>query len=107
MSDNIKVAIKVRPLIKREQDEKLPIQWIVEENAMVRIDPETKKRGDAKFQFGELNLKYLFSESHRISFEMKINLFITSILLFHTFNYSLFIYNFFSRINLINSYFYA
>ncbi|KAK0164624.1 hypothetical protein PV328_003234 [Microctonus aethiopoides] len=51
MSDNIKVAIKVRPLIKREQDEKLPIQWIVEENAMVRIDPETKKRGDAKFQF--------------------------------------------------------
>ncbi|KAK0182718.1 hypothetical protein PV327_000826 [Microctonus hyperodae] len=51
MSDNIKVAIKVRPLIKREQDEKLPIQWIVEENAMVRIDPETKKRGDTKFQF--------------------------------------------------------
>lgn len=52
MSDSIQVAIKVRPLIKREKDESLPIQWAVVDNAIVPVDPE-KKRGEISFQFGE------------------------------------------------------
>lgn len=52
MSDSIKVAIKVRPLIKREKDDNLPIQWIVQENSIVSTDLEMKKRGDGRFIFG-------------------------------------------------------
>lgn len=52
MSTNIKVAIKVRPLIKREKDDSLPIQWIVQENSIVSTDPETRRRGDGGFRFG-------------------------------------------------------
>ncbi|XP_034941267.1 kinesin-related protein 4-like [Chelonus insularis] len=51
MSDNIKVAIKVRPLIKREEDERLPIQWTVEGNSISQIDPETQKRSETQFHF--------------------------------------------------------
>ena len=51
MSDSIQVAIKVRPLIKREKDDNLPIQWAVVDNAIAPIDPG-KKRGDCCFQFG-------------------------------------------------------
>ncbi|KAJ8676006.1 hypothetical protein QAD02_011792 [Eretmocerus hayati] len=53
MSDSIQVAIKVRPLIKREKDENLPIQWAVVENAIVPTDPE-KKRGESSFQFDHI-----------------------------------------------------
>lgn len=52
MSDSIKVAIKVRPLIKREKDDNLSIQWIVQENSIVSTDLEIKKRGDGRFIFG-------------------------------------------------------
>lgn len=55
MSDSIKVAIKVRPLIKREEDENLPIQWVVQGNTIVATDVEFKKRGDSGFQFGTKN----------------------------------------------------
>lgn len=52
MSDSIQVAIKVRPLIKREKDENLPFQWTVSDNVIVPVDPE-KKRGEGGFQFGK------------------------------------------------------
>lgn len=51
MSDSIQVAIKVRPLIKREKDENLVTQWTVKDNTIAPIDP-AKKRGDHCFQFG-------------------------------------------------------
>jgi hypothetical protein len=51
MSDSIQVAIKVRPLIRREKDENQQIQWDVIDNVIVPIDPE-KKRGESRFQFG-------------------------------------------------------
>ncbi|EFN84609.1 Centromeric protein E [Harpegnathos saltator] len=54
MSDSIKVAIKVRPLIKREKDENLPIQWVSQGNAIVAVDTEIKKRGDGGFQFDHI-----------------------------------------------------
>ncbi|XP_015428418.1 PREDICTED: centromere-associated protein E-like [Dufourea novaeangliae] len=54
MSDSIKVAIKVRPLIKREKDENLPIQWIVQGNSIVSTDTEMKKRGDGGFCFDHI-----------------------------------------------------
>ncbi|XP_047364114.1 centromere-associated protein E-like [Vespa velutina] len=54
MSDSIKVAIKVRPLIKREKDENLPKQWIVHGNYIVSTDAEMKKRGDGGFHFDHI-----------------------------------------------------
>lgn len=53
MSDNIKVAIKVRPLIKREKDDRLVEQWITENNCIQQIDPESNRRADARFHFGK------------------------------------------------------
>jgi len=52
MSDSIKVAIKVRPLIKRERDENLAIQWSIHGNTITAIDTELRKRGDGGFEFG-------------------------------------------------------
>ncbi|XP_052859852.1 centromere-associated protein E-like [Anopheles cruzii] len=37
-SDNVKVSIKVRPLIKREKDSKLTSQWRVRDNAIAMVD---------------------------------------------------------------------
>ncbi|KAL2711624.1 kinesin-related protein 4 [Vespula squamosa] len=54
MSDSIKVAIKVRPLIKREKDENLPKQWAVQGNYIVSTDAEMKKRGDGGFHFDHI-----------------------------------------------------
>ncbi|XP_078032758.1 uncharacterized protein LOC144467717 [Augochlora pura] len=54
MSDSIKVAIKVRPLIKREKDDNLPIQWVVYGNSIVSTDTELKKRGDGGFCFDHI-----------------------------------------------------
>ncbi|XP_076243919.1 uncharacterized protein LOC143185079 [Calliopsis andreniformis] len=51
---NIKVAIKVRPLIKREKDENLAIQWVVQDNSIVSTDNEMKKRGDGRFYFDHI-----------------------------------------------------
>lgn len=52
MSDSIKVVIKVRPLIKREKDDNLAIQWIVQDNSIISTNEEIKKRGDGRFYFG-------------------------------------------------------
>lgn len=52
-SDSIKVAIKLRPLIKREKEHNLQSQWIVKNNWIIPIDQETRKRTDG-FQFGKL-----------------------------------------------------
>uniref|UniRef100_A0A182SY47 Kinesin motor domain-containing protein n=1 Tax=Anopheles maculatus TaxID=74869 RepID=A0A182SY47_9DIPT len=38
MSDNVKVSIKVRPLIKREKDSKLTSQWRIRDNTIASID---------------------------------------------------------------------
>ncbi|XP_070156906.1 kinesin-related protein 4 [Polyergus mexicanus] len=54
MSDSIKVAIKVRPLIKREKDENLLMQWMVQANNIVATDAELRKRGDCGFQFDHI-----------------------------------------------------
>ena len=48
MSDNIQVAIKVRPVINREGNE--PLQWSVSGNTITPTD--SKRRGEAGFQFG-------------------------------------------------------
>lgn len=37
MSANINVAIKVRPLIKREKDQKLTSQWHIKNNSITCI----------------------------------------------------------------------
>lgn len=54
MSDNITVAIKVRPLIKREQDERQQIQWVVGENSITQIDCDTRKLAETEFRFGKI-----------------------------------------------------
>lgn len=54
MSDSIKVAIKVRPLIKREKDENLPKQWTIQGNYIVSTDAEMKKRGEGGFHFDHI-----------------------------------------------------
>ncbi|XP_015606250.1 kinesin-related protein 4 isoform X2 [Cephus cinctus] len=46
MSDNIKVAIRVRPLIKREKDDGLPVQWQVQGNSIIR--------GEGRFSFDHI-----------------------------------------------------
>uniref|UniRef100_A0A182NJ19 Kinesin motor domain-containing protein n=1 Tax=Anopheles dirus TaxID=7168 RepID=A0A182NJ19_9DIPT len=38
MSDNVKVSIKVRPLIKREKDSKLTPQWRIRDNTIISCD---------------------------------------------------------------------
>ncbi|XP_045763607.1 kinesin-related protein 4-like isoform X2 [Maniola jurtina] len=45
MSDNIKVVVKVRPLIRREIEDKLLLQWRVVNNALVQIDQNGRESG--------------------------------------------------------------
>nr|XP_026491082.1 centromere-associated protein E-like isoform X1 [Vanessa tameamea] len=45
MSDNIKVVVKVRPLISREIDDKLGYQWRVNNNTLYQIDQNGKDCG--------------------------------------------------------------
>ena len=53
MSDSIKVAIKVRPLISSEKEENLQMQWEVQNNnAIVSLDADLRKRNENGFQFG-------------------------------------------------------
>ena len=87
MSDSIQVAIKVRPLIKREKDENLQIQWAVVENVIVPIDPE-KKRGESGFQFGKISDELLI-----ILLRVKLSICNLVILLF-TYNLFTCIFNF-------------
>lgn len=56
MSVNIKVAIKVRPLIKREITQKLVSQWCVRENTIGPYD-----LGADPFQYGLYLEKKKFS----------------------------------------------
>lgn len=65
MSASIQVAIKVRPLIKREEDENLPIQWSVQDKCITPLDPELKKRGEGGFHFGKYNGFAFFSSNQR------------------------------------------
>ncbi|XP_076050330.1 uncharacterized protein LOC143030935 [Oratosquilla oratoria] len=46
MSDNIIVAVRVRPLITREESDKNKIHWEVDEikNSIVQIDPSSRKK---------------------------------------------------------------
>lgn len=52
MADNIKVAIKVRPLIKREKENQFESQWEIKENTIVQSDGGAHE----PFRFGKLNI---------------------------------------------------
>lgn len=52
MSDNIKVVVKVRPLIPREIDEKLSYQWRINNNTLYQIDLSGRDVGPS-FTFGK------------------------------------------------------
>jgi hypothetical protein len=52
MSDKIKVAIKVRPLIDREESEGLVSQWEVKNNSIFQKDTIGKYR--ESYSFGKL-----------------------------------------------------
>ncbi|KAI8439971.1 hypothetical protein MSG28_001421 [Choristoneura fumiferana] len=45
MSDNIKVVVKVRPLIAREIENKLSFQWRVKNNTLYQLDASGKESG--------------------------------------------------------------
>lgn len=49
-SDNIKVAIKVRPLIKREKDARQTVQWRIQGET---IECTNVANPNIKFSFGE------------------------------------------------------
>lgn len=55
MSDNIKVVVKVRPLIPREIEAKQLHQWRVEQNTLIQIVSGGRDLGLA-FIFGKENL---------------------------------------------------
>lgn len=52
MSDNIKVVVKVRPLIPREKDENLQCQWRVDNNSIYQLDHSGNLFGPS-FTFGK------------------------------------------------------
>lgn len=52
MSSDVKVGIKLRPLIKREKDENLSTQWIIKGNSLVSSDNKTKNWEENGFHFG-------------------------------------------------------
>ncbi|XP_017763285.1 PREDICTED: kinesin-like protein KIN-7I [Eufriesea mexicana] len=58
MSSNVKVGIKLSPLIKCEKDENLSIQWVVKENSIISLHQETKKWDSNVFHFD-----YCFDEN--------------------------------------------
>lgn len=51
MSDNIKVVVKVRPLIPREIDDQLGYQWRVNNNTLYQIDQNGRDVGPC-YTFG-------------------------------------------------------
>jgi len=52
MSDSIKVAIKIKPLIERDKNEDLSMQWVTEGNTIAPTDVELRKQADGEFKFG-------------------------------------------------------
>lgn len=58
-NDNIKVVIKVRPLIKRERDAKQTSQWRVNGDSIECTYPMSS---GYRFVFGMLNVEMLFSD---------------------------------------------
>lgn len=52
MSDNIKVVVKVRPLISREIEDKLSYQWRVKNNTLYQLDQSGREYGSS-FTFGK------------------------------------------------------
>lgn len=59
-NDNIKVIIKVRPLIKRERDAKQTSQWRVIGDCIECINPINP---GYRFVFGKLNLEMFCDRS--------------------------------------------
>ncbi|XP_063823595.1 kinesin-related protein 4-like [Ostrinia nubilalis] len=53
MSDNIKVVVKVRPLIPRELEEKLSYQWRVKNNTLYQLDQNGRDFGSC-FTFDQV-----------------------------------------------------
>uniref|UniRef100_A0A2A4JU00 Kinesin motor domain-containing protein n=1 Tax=Heliothis virescens TaxID=7102 RepID=A0A2A4JU00_HELVI len=47
MSDNIKVVVKVRPLISREIEDKLSYQWRVKNNTLYQLDHNGREQGQS------------------------------------------------------------
>ncbi|KAG7305298.1 hypothetical protein JYU34_009343 [Plutella xylostella] len=47
MSDNIKVVVKVRPLISREIEDKLSYQWRVKNNTLYQLDQSGREYGSS------------------------------------------------------------
>ncbi|GLV46297.1 CENP-meta [Carabus blaptoides fortunei] len=54
MSDNIKVAIRVRPLIQREKIEKLREQWEVNQDCIFPVDIVTNKKNGDSYSFDHI-----------------------------------------------------
>lgn len=52
MSDNIKVVVKVRPLISRELEDKQHHQWRVQSNTLYQLDSHGRDFGQS-FTFGK------------------------------------------------------
>lgn len=52
MSDNIKVVVKVRPLITRELEDKQKHQWRVTNNTLLQLDSNGRDYGPG-FTFGK------------------------------------------------------
>lgn len=63
MSDNIKVVVKVRPLITREIEEKLPYQWRIKNNSLYQLDQNGKEFGSS-FTFGKKQKILNFTASY-------------------------------------------
>lgn len=63
--NNIKVVIKVRPLIKREIDDSLQKQWTVSDNT---IYPTAGREGMGEFTFGTLNGLCFLTYYYQVSF---------------------------------------
>lgn len=57
MSDNIKVVIKVRPLIKREKDAKLTSVWKINKNSIGAIE-NSYTNSTEQFTFGKCIWKF-------------------------------------------------
>lgn len=65
-TNNIKVAIKVRPLIPREKKRHVEEQWTVTENSIVSLNPYQQTTA---YHFGESLALYLRATNNFVNFE--------------------------------------
>lgn len=56
-TDNITVAIKVRPIIQREINEGLRTQWKIQDTSIRQIDHNGQVYGEP-YKFGEFKLQF-------------------------------------------------